>query len=506
MAGRKETPRQKMIGILYLVLLGLVALNVSDSILDAFKNLAVSLRTSTTNTQASVDNMFAAFRATKLQEEPERAAPILARAEEASRIAAELSGYVDSLQTMLTDAGGGENSTTGDLKKRSSTDVSMRLMIKEGRAERLRQRVNETREKLLEVSDNRVSFSLEAQDPPVRGGIRKSWEEANFGQGIPLTAAVTALEKIRADVKNAEAAVVRQIFGEMDMAVVNLDRFAAVAVAPSSYIIQGQPYTAQVFLTAYDSKSDPEITVGGNALPVNEGVATYSVNTSSEGVFNWVGTIRVKQTDGTVKEYQTAPQTYQVARPSAVVSPDAMNVLYIGVDNPISVSAPGIPKESLRVSGENVTVSGSAGNYVARVTAPGTASISVSAQIGDATQSLGTSNFRVKRIPKPQAKVAGRSGGAVTAAQIRSQNRIFASLDDFEFDAKFDISRFSMIVMSPRTDPIGPFQGTNGTFTQQMQNALNNVTPNSVVYFYNIIAVGPDKIQQELADVTLRVN
>src|SRR5690606_22710382 len=102
--------------------------------------------------------------------------------------------------------------------------------------------------------------------------------------------------------------------------------------------------------------------------------------TTSEGTFNWTGVIRVKQTDGTVKEYETEPQTYQVARPSAVVSPDAMNVLYIGVDNPISVSAPGIPKESLSVSGEGVTVSGSAGKYVAHVTQPGTASIHVSAK------------------------------------------------------------------------------------------------------------------------------
>lgn len=80
---------------------------------------------------------------------------------------------------------------------------------------------------------------------------------------MPLTAAITMLEKIRADAKNAESAVVKYIFGEMDMAVVNLDRFAAVAVAPSSYIIQGQPYTAKVFLTAYDSQSNPDISVGG---------------------------------------------------------------------------------------------------------------------------------------------------------------------------------------------------------------------------------------------------
>lgn len=497
-----------MMGILYLVLLGLVALNVSDSVLEAFKNLATSLNTSTQNTQEGIDNMFNAFRATKLKDEPERAKPILTRAEEASKVAGELSGYVDSLKTLLEQEGGGLNESTGDIRKRDNLSISPRVMIKqdEKRAEKLRNLIVQTRQRLMELSNNEVNFSLDAQDPPARGGIKKSWEQANFGDGVPLTAAITVLEKIKADAKNAEAAVVKHIFGEMDMAVVNLDRFAAVAVAPTSYVIQGQPYTAKVFLTAYDSKANPEISVGGTPLPVSDGQATYSVNTSKEGVFNWIGTIRVKQTDGTVKEYQTEPQTYQVARPSAVVSPDAMNVLYIGLDNPISVSAPGIPKESLVVSGQGVSVSGSGGKYVARVTQPGTASINVSARMGDQTQSLGSTEFRVKRIPKPQAKVAGRSGGTVAAAQIKGQNRIFAGLDDFEFDAKFNISRFSMLIQKPRVDPMGPYQGTNGTFSGPMQNALSSVTPGSFVFFYNIIAVGPDGVQQELDPVSFRVN
>ncbi|RQP08446.1 MAG: gliding motility protein GldM [Parapedobacter sp.] len=508
MAAGKQTPRQRMMGILYLVLLGLVALNVSDSVLDAFKNLATSLGTSTQNTQEGIDNMFNAFRATKLKDEPERAQPILGRAEQASQLANNLSSYIDSLKTLLEQEGGGENESTGDVRKRDNLSISPRIMIrqKEKRAERLRGLISETRQKLLELSNNEVSFSLDAQDPPARGGIKKTWEQANFGDGIPLTAAITSLEKIKADVKNAEAAVVKHIFGEMDMAVVNLDRFAAVAVAPSSYVIQGQPYTAKIFLTAYDSKSNPEITVGGNTLPVMDGQATYSVNTSSEGVFNWTGTIRVKQTDGTVKEYVTEPQTYQVARPSAVVSPDAMNVLYIGVDNPISVSAPGIPKESLAVSGQGVSISGSGGKYVARVTQPGTASIQVSARIGEQTQSLGSTNFRVKRIPKPQARVAGRSGGAVAAAQIKGQDRIFAALEDFEFDAKFNISRFSMLIQKPRVDPMGPYQGTNGAISGPMKNALSSVSPGSFVFFYNIIAVGPDGVQQELDPISFRVN
>lgn len=506
MAGRRETPRQKMIGILYLVLLGLVALNVPDSILDAFRNLTVSLNTSTQNTQGGIDNMYEAFRSTKLKDEPERAKPILAKAEQASKSVERLTIYIDSLQQELSREGGGIRESTGDLHKRKNTSISTRVMIKQGHATRLRNLIDATREELRAISGNEVPFSLEANDPPARGGIPKTWEQANFGGGIPLTAAITSLEKIKADVKNAESAVVKHIFGEMDMAVVNLDRFAAVAVAPSSYIIQGQPYTARVFLTAYDSQSNPEILVDGTPLPVTDGQGTYSVNTSSEGVHTWNGTIRVMQTDGTVKEYETGPQTYQVARPSAVVSADATKVLYIGVDNPISVSAAGIPKESISVSGRGVSISGSAGNYVARVTEPGTAQISVSARIGDQVQALGTTDFRVKRIPRPRARVAGRSGGNLSVAQIAGQERIFAGLDDFEFDAKFTVSRFSMLIQRPRVDPMGPYQGTNGVFTEPMKNALRTVTPGSFVYFYDIIVVGPDGLQQEVDALSFRIN
>lgn len=504
--GRKETTRQKMIGILYLVLLGLVALNVSDSILDAFKNLSVSLSTSTQNTQTGIDNMFAAFRATKLKDEPERAKPILDKAEQASQLANNLTSYVDSLKTILTAEGGGEQESTGDLKRRDNLSISTRIMLKQNKAERLRNLINDTREKLLKLSNNEINFSLEASDPPSRAGIKKSWEQANFGDGIPLTAAITALEKIKADSKNAESAVVKQILGEMDVAVVNLDRFSAVAVAPSSYVVQGQPYTAEVFLTAYDSKSNPEIIVGGTPLTVSDGKGVYTINTSKEGVYNWIGTIRVKGTDGSVKEYQTAPQTYQVARPSAVVSPDAMNVLYIGVANPISVSAPGIPKENLLVSGQGVSIKGGNGKYSATVNQAGTARISVSAKIGDKTQSLGSTEFRVKRIPDPKAKFAGKSGGTVASVNIKSQNRIFADLEGFEFDAKFNITRFRMLVYKPRVDPIGPYQTTGNTFSAQMQTAIKQVTPGTTVVFSNIIAVGPDGVQRELDPMAFTAN
>src|SRR5690606_4594793 len=105
MAGGKETPRQKMIGILYLVLLGLVALNVSDSILEAFKNLTDSLNTSTENVQSGVDITYAAFEATKLKDEPERARPIYERAKQASSYINELDLYVADLKRLFETEG-----------------------------------------------------------------------------------------------------------------------------------------------------------------------------------------------------------------------------------------------------------------------------------------------------------------------------------------------------------------------------------------------------------------
>ena len=505
MAGKKETPRQRMIGILYLVLLGLVALNVSDSILDAFRNLGNSLSTSTQNTQTGIDNMFLAFRETKMQENPERARPILARAEEAQALITDLTSKLQEYSTLLTQEGGGISEDTGDVKLRSSTSISTRVMIKSGRAEELKTLINSTAEQLRVLTGNEVNFTLSADDPAPRGGIQKSWEQANFGEGIPLTAAITAIEKIKADAKNAESTVVKHIFGEMDQAIVNLDRFAAVAVAPTSYLIQGQPYTAKVFLTAYDSQSNPTITVNGSPLQVVDGQGTYTVNTSSEGVFNWKGTIEVQQTDGTVKTYETDPISYQVARPSAVVSPDKMNVMYIGVDNPISISAPGIPVEDLIVSGNNVTISGSGGKYTAKVTSTGEATVNVSARIGEGTQQLGSTVFRVKRIPKPSARVGGQTGGAMSAVQLRGQNVVSAALDDFEFDARFTISRFNMYISNPRVDPLPPMAASSAQFTPQMKTGLNSIRAGSVVTIYNIVGVGPDGVAQNLDDITFRV-
>jgi len=509
MAGGKETPRQRMIGILYLVLLGLIALNVPDSLLDAFKNITNSLDKSRSNVTASIDNTYAAFEATKLKEQPERAKPIYAKAKEASRIANELNAYVDQLKKKLVEEGGGYNPNIDDVNARDNLDISPRIMINQKNGDKLKEKINETRQALLNLLDPKdratVKFSLNAEDPPAKAGIHRDWAEAYFGDGIPLGATLTTLAKIEADTKNAESETVKKILGKVDQAVVNLDVFKAVAVAPTSYVLVGQPYTAEVFLTASDSKSKPDITVDGAVLQTEDGKGKYTGNSGSEGIHTWVGKIMVKQTDGTSKEYDTPLQTYQVAKPSAVVSPDKMNVLYIGVPNPLSVSAPGVPKEKIHISMSSGTYTGSAGHYEAKVNSIGETTVTVSGEIGGKTVTLGSTKFRMKRIPDPKPQFAGKSGGNTSAANIRAQDKVFAKLDNFDFDAKFNVTRFTILIVKPRQEAI-ILSTTGSELTPQMRSTIGTVSPGTTVIFKDIVAVGPDGSQRGLDPIVLSAN
>jgi len=511
MAGGKQTPRQRMMGILYLVLLGLVALSVPDSLMDAFKNIKLSLDTSTENVKKGLSDTYSTFKATKMKDEPVRAKPILDRAEAASKAADALTAYIQALRDTLLNEGGGISTATNDVEKRDNLDMSAHLMVDGKKGEELRQKINETRAALLGfLKDDKeragVNFSLNADAPVVRTGPQKTWEEAYFGDGIPLGATLTTLAKLQTDTKNAENEVVKKILGEASQAAVNLDQFAAVAVAPTSYVLVGQPYTAEVFLTAYDSKLSPNISVGGSPLTVDAGKGKYTGSTSTPGPHTWTATVSFKDNDGKINTYTTPTQSYMVAKPSAVVSPDKMNVLYIGVPNPVSVSAPGVPNEALRVSMNGGNITGSGDHYTVTVSSIGNATINVSGELTKGKVSnLGSSVFRVKRIPPPKAEFAGKSGGNTSAANIKGQDYIFAKLDNFEFDAKFNVTHFTLLISKPRQDVI-VIPGSGGSITAAMHAALNNVTPGTTVVFKDIVAVGPDGIQQQLDPIAISAN
>ncbi|PYF70642.1 gliding motility-associated protein GldM [Pedobacter nutrimenti] len=497
-----------MINIMYLVLLAMLALNVSDTILNAFKNINDSLETSKTNVNTSVDQLFSAFQNTKLKDEPARAQPIWEKANKAKTYAEELNAYVEKLKQRFISEGGGIDPETGDIKRRENQDIAQSIMINGKEGDKLKDKINETREKLinlLEPADRKnVTFSLEANDSKKSVNGKKQWSDINFGEGTPLTAANTILTKIQADTKNAEAEVVKKLFGNMDKAMVNLDQFAAVAVAPTSYVIQGQPYSAQVFLTASDSRSTPEISVGGSSLAVKDGKGTYNGSTGGVGLFKWIGTIKVRQTDGTFKTYSTPEQSYQVAKPSATVSPDKMNVIYAGIPNPFSVSAAGFPLESVKASISGGSISGANGKYTVSVGGSEVGkelSINVTASNAGKTVNLGAQKFRVKALPTPRAFVKGKSGGNVDLEWLAGSNQLETQLDDFVFDVKYRVIRFSTTFINPRSDAV-TLQASGAGFSTQIKGALNSIKPGATVIFKDIVCEGPDGRQKVLDGIT----
>jgi len=504
MAGGKETPRQRMIGILYLVLLGLIALNVPENLLDAFKNIARSLDASTKNVNTSLQNTYSSFEE-KVKAQPDKKKYYDA-AKQATAMTDDLSKYIDDLKAELKEKGGGINPEIDDINARDNLDISSEVMINGKKADVLKEKIEATRAKLLQLlgkDAEGVNFSLNADAPKANAGMQqKSWQQAYFGEGVPLGATITTLAKIQADTKNAENEVVKKLYSNVDKAEITLNTFKAVAVAPSSYILAGQQYTAEIYLTAYDSHSDPTITVGGSSVPTSNGIGKYAVTASGEGPHKIPATLSVKSVDGSAPKTYNFEIDYMVAKPSAVVSPDKMNVLYIGVPNPVSVSAPGVPKESIKVSMSGGSLSGSGGHYIATVNALGTAKITVTGEKG---MVLGTSEFRVKRIPDPKAQFAGKTGGVTSAANIRAQNRLFAKLENFDFDAKFTVTHFTMLVIRPRLDAV--VQTANGAeFTGAMTSAINTVTPGSTIVFRDIVAVGPDGLSRPIDPIVLSAN
>lgn len=509
MAALNETPRQKMMGILYLVLLGIAATTVTDHVLDAFRNLTVSLETSTRNVQSTVSSTFSTFEATKLKNDPVRAQPVYERAKKVREYSADLDKYINDIKEVFIKEGGGIDEASGDVKARADIAISPRIMINQKRASELRKKIEDTRTKILASLDEKeregLKLALNAQDPPKKSGIKTSWEEDNFGDGIPLTAAMTALTKIQADLKNTESDVVKKILGEVDQAVINLDRFEAVAVAPSSYILIGQQYKADVFLTASSSTSNPEILIGGQKLNVSNGKGLYTAAATSEGEKKWGGIIRIKQTDGTMKEYKLPDQSYMVAKPSATVSPTKMNVFYIGLPNPVSVSAPGIPKEKVHVSMSSGSITGSNGNYVVTVSQPGKVNVTVSGEFEKGKNVvLGTTEFRIKRIPPPRVKFGNKSGGTLSVGAMKAQNRIFAVLEDFDFDAPFTISHFTMFINQPRKD-IQVLESNNNSLTPAMIAAMGGIVSGTRVTFDYVNATGPDGMKRQLDPITFTV-
>lgn len=550
MAGGKETPRQKMIGMMYLVLTAMLALNVSKDILNAFIIVNDGLEKTNANFMDKIDAQYAAFEVSysenKSKVEPwyNKAMDVKKRANDLydymmrikANIISQTEGY-ESLEAAMAKDQNGKDTTVNikNIGKKDNYDILTNLLVgsepgqpKTGEltANELRTKMESYRDALLGYVDPATGASLETslkatfnfEDRKDASGVNNNWESYNFYH-TPLAATLTILSKMQSDVRNAESDILKHLYANVDAGSIKFNVIDAAIIPQSNYVIQGDSFKAQVFLAAYDSTKKPTIEVGKNfdsttlevldedklVLPVHGGKGRMAIKAGAEGDFTWKGVIKFRTDDGRDLK-QPFTTTYTVARPSLVVSADKMNVFYKGVDNPVSVSVPGVPADKLSPSISNGSMSRGKDGYIVRVRGGNTATISVSASMPDGSKkSMGSMEFRVKTIPNPVPYVAGQTGSAnVKQVVLENSSKVFAKMENFDFDLTPIVTGYVFsTTVSGGALVEEKVRGPN--LTGSVKNLIKKSRKNSKVYFEKIAVKMPDGTTRELGPISLKL-
>lgn len=530
MSSGKDTPRQKMIGMMYLVLTALLALNVSKDILDAFVVVNKGLENTNENFAVRNTNLYADFDIAK-SVDPIKVSPNWKLAQMIKKNSAELTEYIDALQKELvvkTDKIEPDVADTlqmADISSKDNYDIPTNILIGEaedgstGVSRMLKNKLIEYREQLtacIQPRDRKiVKIDIDTEDPK-SSLTNENWELYNFYHR-PLVASITILSKLKNDVKNAESIVVDYLLKQIDTEVMKFDTIAAKVIPQSSYVLLGEEYKADVFIAAFNKTKKPEILVGEYneeknefantpaSLDVENGLGKYTVKTSREGIMSYSGTVKIKSPKGKEVIFPFKSE-YIVAKPALTVAADNMNVVYIGLDNPISVSVPGIPNERLSISATNATLKRKGnGKYDLNVKNGPMVDVNVTATMENGEKrNMGTIPFRVKRIPKPLAKVGEVTGeGSMTRDKLIQQKGVFTFFDNFEFNVVCKVTSFEVVYSSKGLQT--PIKGNGNKITDEMTNAFKQLKRNDKVRFENIKSVDPTGAPISLSPLTIKI-
>ncbi|MBS1646947.1 MAG: gliding motility protein GldM [Bacteroidetes bacterium] len=552
--GGKETPRQKMIGLMYLVLMALLAMNVSKDILSAFVIVNEGLETTNANFGKNTQRMMKAFEEAKAS--TPQAVPYYNKAVEAHKMTDELFTYIEALKQHVmhhtAEAGTDSVMHLRYVDAKDNYDAPTHLMVGsdetkpatgEFTATELRGKMEGVRDKLLKMLDDmqknkatqflpneyeqmkeKIKYSL---TPDTHGatedGTPISWEVLNFYH-LPLAGVITNLTKMQSDVKNLDAEIMSNFSGAAGKMMVKFDKLAAKVVAPSSYILSGQKYTSDIFISAGSSDFKEEnmqvivnptsydtikgTVTGGTNVPLADGMGKYEVSTGGQGEQKYNGVIRLKQPTGEFKLYPFE-QNYMVAQQAVAVSADQMNVFYVGVPNPVSVSAAGVSPTDMIVSpsggGVRSTPKGP-GKFEYSFSSPGECTISVSAKQKDGSvKSQGSVKFRVKPLPPPVANVGGKTGSVdMKKSEISVIGGVGANAPGFDFKANFVVLSFDVTASVKGATKFTSCQGNN--MSSDARSILNQVGVGSKIFIDNIKVKAPDgSIKTGVPGITIKV-
>ena len=558
MAHGKETPRQKMIGMMYLVLTAMLALNVSVSVLDAFKIIDEGLEKTGITIQNKNKDIYTDF-AQAYQLNQAKTALWRDRALQVQERTEKLFNYIQDLKLqVLNDAERGKSKAIkgksidrDKIEATTNYDSPHRIMIgdhlsEKSESRKLKNEIAQLREFMLTVVKEKelpaqlkksVSESLNTDAPIPKKGKKlapetSTWEYHKFGHS-PLMGFLAIMSSLQIDLRNAESEMINYLYAQISAGEVKFNELEAVVIPNSNYIIRGNPYKAEIFLAARDTTQAPDIyIVEGVSQPWIEstdpvtgqkkyvrkeglnytkvpaekgtGKGLYERSGSSIGQRTWGGIIEIKGPGGEpiIRPFSA---DYNVAEGSVVVSPTKMLVFYLGVDNPVEISVSGVAGNKIRATASNGILEAQGNSWVMKAKRVGNCLVSVSAEIDGKWTTVGTKEFRVKAVPNPEATVNNQKGGGIAKNVLMAQSGVVASMPpDFDFDLKFNVTEFTVMAVIQGFVQERKVKGS--LFTQDVRNLINNLSKGNPLYIQDIRAVGPDGTVRNLSTINFKLN
>jgi gliding motility-associated protein GldM len=526
-----ETPRQKMIGMMYLFYTALLALNVSGEVINAFVKIDDSIQKTTASFSSKTLILYNNI-TRKALEQPEKYSNLSKQADEIRKSSQILFDYIDELKlTIIQKVEGSEATLNGEINKKDDTNGANEIMIGLDKGRELQNEVEKYRNMLLNIIDDEskpvhehVLKTLNTDDQ-LQGEENKLFWRESFSKAMPLIGTIALLSKLQADVRNSEADVLEYMISDLEGVDIRITSLEGLVNAPKSFIVKGGEYTSSVFLGARDTTMRPivyltydypfydSVVEDGklkyiqragakyDSLPLDaSGKGLHKMQANSVGNFTYGGLVNYKSNRGDL--WLPYEASYQVGDAGFTVSATKCNVLYRGLDNPVEVVASAYPREDVSATiSEGTMTKVQSGGYIVKIPQSVTSrqvTITVSVKTDAGVKILGTENYNVLNVPPPTIRVANYSDGQrVPKVAITQNPRLTATLesDFFPFDGiNYSVTRYEFIYTARDVPYTIPVEGS--ALTTEIINHINRMGPGSQITFMNIFCAGPSGVRQ----------
>ena len=500
MAGGKVSARQKMINLMYLVFIAMMAMNMSKEVLSAFglmeAKFAESNVTTTETNEALLNDLI-----TKGDEKPEEFAVAANKAQQINVISDEFYKYIETLKRDLLKAGGYEIvPETGKLpfEAMDKTDILDEMWFTGDRVTKagaaVLARIEQYKSDVKDVLGNDVKYKkaverfekrFSTEKVTNKDGKKIDWLDYNY-KGFPAIASYTKLTAMQNDVKVTEASMFNLFLGNTLTEAVSLKKYQAIVLAEKSAFFAGEKFQGKVVLGKYANVTPTKLVVQGQEINVakaidSTGAATLDFNVGNIGEKKINGQFTFLE-DGKPLEIPIVGNYVVVPRPKeASVAADKMNVLYRGLENPMTISFAGVPDSNVKVSAPGLRSASGQGKYI--INPPSGSQnliVSVTATLDDGTKVNSKKSFRIKNIPNPVGKIAGKSGSVKLNKRDVTTSRVLADFGDFVYDLNPTVSAFDLTVLGETVTVSG------NRLNPAAKALINNAPRRSLVIIDNI--------------------